>query len=234
MESIILAGGLGTRLKSVINEIPKPMADIKGRPFLSYLMEYLFRQGINKVILSVGYKYDVIMNYFGSRYMDMDIDYTIEDRPLGTGGAIKKALERAEGKNVVVLNGDTFFNVELKKMVNFHNEHNSALTVAVKPMHDFDRYGTVILDNSRILGFEEKSYRSHGYINGGVYVMKKTIFDTVHMSIEAFSFEEFLEANIKDIPSYAFISDAYFIDIGIPADYERAQRDLKLDKLMTV
>ncbi|WP_230410038.1 sugar phosphate nucleotidyltransferase [Candidatus Kuenenia stuttgartensis] len=173
MEAIILAGGYGTRLQSVIKDIPKPMADINGRPFLSYLMDYLLCQNIRKILLSVGYKHEIIKNYFGLRYKNLDIEYVIEDKPLGTGGAIKEALKWVEGDDVVVLNGDTFFYLELKKLIEFHLAQDAILTIAVKLMHNFDRYGTVVLKEGKIINFEEKTFKAAGYINGGVYVIKK-------------------------------------------------------------
>ncbi|TRZ90389.1 MAG: D-glycero-D-manno-heptose 1-phosphate guanosyltransferase [Methanosarcinales archaeon] len=227
MEAIILAGGAGTRLKSLIKDVPKPMADINGRPFLCYLLDYLSSQGITKILLSVGYRHEVIRDYFGLQYRDMDISYIVEDEPLGTGGALKKALSCTEGRDVIVLNGDTFFNLDLKKMIDFHHAEDSMLTIAVKPMHDFNRYGTVIIKDKRAVGFEEKSFKHFGYINGGIYVVKKAIAEFFDHDKNTFSFETvFLYKKINDIHPCVFISDDYFIDIGIPDDYRKAQREL--------
>ncbi len=228
MEVIILAGGIGKRLQGIVKDVPKPMADIKGKPFLSYLMDYLSGKGVNKVLLSVGYKYEVIKSYFGLKYENLDIEYIIENEPLGTGGALRESLNKARGDDVMVLNGDTFFNIDLKKMVDFHFTHDSIITIAVKSMYNFDRYGTVRLEKDRIVGFEEKSFKDFGYINGGVYVVNKTISSFFKQKKTPFSFEvDFLYENIKNIPSFAFICDNYFIDIGVPEDYERAQKELK-------
>jgi D-glycero-alpha-D-manno-heptose 1-phosphate guanylyltransferase len=227
MEAIILAGGAGTRLKSIVKDVPKPMADINGRPFLSYLLNYLSSQGITKVLLSVGYRHEIIKDYFGARYKDIDIIYVVEDKPLGTGGALRKALSCIEGRDVIVLNGDTFFNINLKKMADFHCSENSMLTIAVKPMHDFNRYGTVIIKDNRAIGFEEKSFKHSGYINGGIYVVKKAISEFFDYDKDAFSFEiDFLHWKINDIQPRVFICDDYFIDIGVPDDYKKAQREL--------
>lgn len=227
MEAIILAGGAGTRLQSVVRDVPKPMADINGRPFLCYLLDYLSTQDINKVLLSVGYRYKIIQDYFGLQYKTLDIRYVIEDKPLGTGGAIRKALELISGDDAVVLNGDTFFNLDLRKMINFHYTEGSMLTIAVKPMYDFDRYGTVIIKDSRVFGFEKKTFKHFGYINGGVYAMNKAISKFFDYGKDAFSFEiDVLHKKINDIHSSAFISDGYFIDIGIPDDYKKAQKEL--------
>jgi D-glycero-alpha-D-manno-heptose 1-phosphate guanylyltransferase len=127
----------------------------------------------------------------------------------------------------MALNGDTFFNLDLKKMIDFHHAEDSILTIAVKPMRDFDRYGAVIIKDSRVVGFEEKTFKHFGYINGGVYVMKKAMSEFFDYDKDTFSFEvDFLYKKINDIHPFAFISDDYFIDIGIPDDYKTAQRGL--------
>ena len=227
MQAIILAGGAGTRLKSLIKDVPKPMADISGRPFLCYLLDYLSVQNINKILLSVRYKHEVITDYFGIRYKDMDIEYVIDDKPLGTGGAIKKALGLTSGDEAVILNGDTFFNLDLGKMLGFHRAENSILTIAVKPMYNFERYGSVVIKDKRAIGFEEKSFKHFGYINGGIYIVNKALSKFFDHDKDVFSFEiDLLYKKIKDINPCAFISDDYFIDIGIPDDYKKAQREL--------
>lgn len=228
MEAIILAGGYGRRLQSVIKDIPKPMADINGRPFLSYLVDHLSCQNIRKILLSVGYKHEIIKDYFGLKYKDLDIEYVIENEPLGTGGAIKKALRQIVEDNAVILNGDSFFDLDLQKMLHFHSRQGSKLTIAVKPMHGFDRYGTVVLEGNKVISFEEKSYRAFGYINCGVYIVAKKIFNTFKQFKDTFSFEnDFLGKNVDIINPLAFIGDGYFIDIGIPDDYEKAKKDMK-------
>ena len=228
MEAIILAGGYGTRLQSIVRDVPKPMADINGRPFLSYVVDHLSCQNMRKILLSVGYKYEIIKNYFGLKYKNIDIEYVIENEPLGTGGAIKKALNQIDEDNAVVLNGDSFFDLDLQKMFHLHSTQGSRLTIAVKPMHRFDRYGTVVLEGNRVMSFEEKSSRVFGYINGGVYIVDKGIFNTFEQYNNSFSFEkDFLEKKVDIINPLAFIAEGYFIDIGIPDDYERAKKDMK-------
>ena len=230
MEAIILAGGFGTRLQGVINDVPKPMADINGKPFLSYLIEYLSNQGLNKILLSIGYKNQIIRNYFGPRYKNTEIEYVIENEPLGTGGAVKESLKHVQGDDAIVLNGDSYFNVELKEMLNFYHAHNALLTIAVKPMRNFDRYGTVILKEDKIIDFQEKTFKKFGYINGGVYIMNKSISDYFAHISDPFSFEaDILGKKVDTLQPVAFINDGYFIDIGIPEDYERAQQEF--DKL---
>ena len=158
MEAIILAGGFGTRLSKVVSDVPKPMAPINERPFLEYLLDDLSDKGINRVILAVGYKKEIIKNHFQERYKNIEIIYSDEDIPLGTGGAIKKALTLSKTEDIFIVNGDTFFDVNLKEMYKFHKENNSNLTLAIKEMERFNRYGSLALEGNKIVKFEEKKY----------------------------------------------------------------------------
>lgn len=231
IEAIILAGGFGTRLQSIIKDVPKPMVDIKGVPFLACLLDYLLTQNVNKVILSVGYKYEIIINYFGTKYKDINIEYSVENIPLGTGGALKKSLKHIKGNNALVLNGDTFFSIDIKRMINFHFTNNAVLTIAVKPMQKIDRYGTVISKENRVIDFKEKSFKPFGYINGGVYIMNTNILESFNGEKDNFSFEvDFLYTNIYTTKICAFLCNDYFIDIGIPEDYKRAQEELGVSR----
>ncbi|EKK5714180.1 nucleotidyltransferase family protein, partial [Campylobacter coli] len=173
MQAIVLAGGLGTRLRSVVQDLPKPMAPINGKPFLAFVLEYLKKQGITEIILSVSYKYELIQEYFKDEFHGMKIHYNIEKELLGTGGAIKDALKFVKNE-VYVLNGDTFFDIDLKKPV----LNSSKICIALKQMQNFDRYGTVNVDEQGIVtSFEEKVFKKQGLINGGVYLLKKDIFN---------------------------------------------------------
>lgn len=217
MEAIVLAGGFGTRLRKVVSDVPKPMAPINGRPFLEYLLDELIKKGITKVIIAVGYKKELIKNYFHEKYKEIEIVYSEEDIPLGTGGAIKKALNLSKEKDVFVINGDTIFDVDIKEMYKFHQENNLFLTLAIKEMRNFDRYGSLILDGNKIIKFEEKKYVEKGYINGGIYLLNREILKN---NAEIFSFEkEILENKNCEIEKYGYKSEGYFIDIGIPEDY---------------
>jgi D-glycero-alpha-D-manno-heptose 1-phosphate guanylyltransferase len=231
MEAIILAGGFGTRLSTVVSDVPKPMAPINGKPFLELLLEDLEKKGITKVILATGYKKEIIKNYFKDRYKSIEIVYSEEISPLGTGGAIKKAIALAKGNDIFIVNGDTFFDVDLEEMYKFHRKNNSKLTLAVKEMEKFDRYGSLILEENKIIKFEEKKYIEKGYINGGIYLLNREILRNIFE--ENFSFEkEILENEEREIEKYGYISNSYFIDIGIPEDYykfEEYGRNEKLD-----
>ncbi|MDL0105753.1 D-glycero-D-manno-heptose 1-phosphate guanosyltransferase [Campylobacter vicugnae] len=215
-EAIILCGGLGTRLRSVISDVPKPMAPIKNKPFLAFVLEYLKKQNISRVVLAVSYKYEIIQEYFGNSYLGMQILYSIEKEPLGTGGAILEALNLINSNSCYVLNGDTFFDVNLDRL----KLDNSDICVALKPMKNFDRYGSVDIDNnSYISAFNEKKFTSNGLINGGVYLIKKNIFNSFNLP-NKFSFEEFFQENFLIFNAKATVFDDYFIDIGIPQDYK--------------
>ncbi|EHF5117262.1 nucleotidyltransferase family protein [Campylobacter jejuni] len=221
MQAIILCGGLGTRLKSVIKDIPKPMVPINDKPFLEFIFEYLKKQGIKEVILAVSYKYEVIQEYFKDEFLGIKIKYSIEKEPLGTGGAIKEALKFIKNE-AYVLNGDTIFDIDLKKLI----LNNSKICLALKQMNDFDRYGTVELDSKNYIKlFKEKEFKKQGLINGGIYFLNKDIFNDFTLQ-EKFSFEEFLQENYEKLKAKAHIFDNYFIDIGVPGDYGRFMNDI--------
>lgn len=227
MEAIILAGGFGTRLQKVVSDVPKPMAPINNTPFLVYIFNWLNKYNVTHVVLAVGYKKEIIINYFDNQYKNIKIDYSIEDTPLFTGGAIKKALDKCNEKNVFIINGDTYFDVNLNELIKQHNELKADFTISVKEMKEFNRYGTVkVNEKKQVIGFEEKRHYKQGYINGGIYCIKKNILDKVNKNV--FSFEkEYMEQYYDKDNVYAFYSDGYFIDIGIPEDYKKAQIDFK-------
>jgi len=224
MEAIVLAGGLGTRLRSVVSDLPKPMAPIDDKPFLEYILKYLRKNGITRVILSVGYKWETIKEYFGNNFEDIELIYSVEDEPLGTGGAIKKAINEVNSDKVFIINGDTFFDVDLKNLV---LKDNSKLILSLKNMIDFDRYGCVESDGGDfVTKFTEKGYKESGNINGGIYLASKGIFDEFNLS-EKFSFEEFMQVNFNELKISVKVFENYFIDIGIPEDYQKAQSEIK-------
>lgn len=228
MECIVLAGGLGTRLQGVIGEYPKCMAPVNGKPFLYYLFVYLQQQKCRRVVLSLGFKHDVITRWLDTQSWPFDIDYVIEPQPLGTGGGIQLALTQTQEENVIILNGDTMFRVDLGAMLAFHQQIQAATTLALKEMHAFDRYGVVNVDeNNCITAFEEKRYMDSGLINGGIYAINRKAFFEKELP-EHFSFEKhYLELFVREKQFYGFRSDGYFIDIGIPEDYQKVQEDFK-------
>jgi D-glycero-alpha-D-manno-heptose 1-phosphate guanylyltransferase len=225
--AIILAGGFGTRLKSVVTDLPKPMADIGGKPFLHYLLLYVKSFGVKQAVFCTGYLHEKVEEYFGNNFLGIGINYSREESPLGTGGAIKKAMSQIKG-DCFIMNGDSFFEIDLKELFDFYKTHNAVFTFGLKQMQQFDRYGTVLLEGERIVAFREKEYTESGLINSGVYVTSSSVFDDHHLP-ETFSLEkDFLEVNILGMKITGMISEGYFIDIGIPDDYEKAKFEMPL------
>ncbi|MGN6165652.1 MAG: HAD-IIIA family hydrolase [Flavisolibacter sp.] len=227
-EAIILAGGLGTRLRDAVPDLPKCMAPVAGRPFISHVVDYLRMQGVQHFIFSLGHKWDVIENFLINHYPTLDYTVVIEKEPLGTGGAIHLAIQKARDTNVLVANGDTLFKADVRSLFSFHLAHEAECTLALKPMQHFDRYGVVETnENGRIISFKEKKFYENGLINGGIYILNKEIF-LQHSFDQKFSFEkDYLEKYFNDGNIYGSVQQDYFIDIGIPEDYNKAQADLQ-------
>jgi D-glycero-alpha-D-manno-heptose 1-phosphate guanylyltransferase len=229
MEAIILAGGKGTRLQPVVADRPKVLSEVAGKPFLCYLVDYLLAEGVTRFIFSVGYLSEQIVSFLESSYPQLNYAIASEDHPLGTGGAIRRALHQAEAENIFIVNGDTFFKVDLAKFYQFHVSKNADCSIALKKLSDFDRYGAVDIDrNGAITAFEEKKYKQEGLINGGFFLINRhrcaLILDQMP---EVFSLEvHFLQAYQGKLGFYGYVSEGYFIDIGIPADYQLAQHQL--------
>lgn len=247
IEAIILAGGLGTRLRSVVKDVPKCMAPVGNKPFLWYLLHYLSTYNITHVVLSVGYLREVIFDWIDETKTEwpFQIDYAIEEIPLGTGGGIRLALQKCQSDNVLILNGDTFFNVDLSSFYSKHLKNNQALSIALKPMEKFERYGNVEVNERHIISaFHEKQYCAKGQINGGIYMVKKGQLNLNNLP-EKFSFEtEVLQPLAQKKQISGFFFNDYFIDIGIPEDYQTADHlfpqmfksldQLKVDKYTTL
>ena len=222
MEAVILAGGLGTRLRGVIGEIPKCMAPVDGKPFLQYQLEWLSRFDMRHVVLSVGYLREQVMDFVQGREWPFAVSFAIEKEPLGTGGGIRLALQKCKGKQVFVLNGDTFYNVDLNAL-----SFTAPVTLALKPMRDFDRYGAVDWDGDLVTGFREKKPCAEGLINGGVYAIDRSQLD-MSLFPKTFSFEREVLEPLADYGLVAGeVQEGYFIDIGVPEDYARAQRRMR-------
>lgn len=228
MDAIILAGGKGTRLKNLISHVPKPLAPINGIPFLDFLISFLQTQKeINKIILSVGYKKAKIIK----RYKNLEnLFFSEETLPLGTGGAIKKALNLTESKTVLILNGDTYIEFSLKNLWKFHLEKKSDITVLSNYKKNISRYGSLIIDKNtqKILSFNEKKEKNNGYVNAGIYLINRSEFDSFNL-MNAFSLEkDFFPLAIKTKNIFGFKVSSTFIDIGTENSYLEAQKILKI------
>lgn len=225
MDAIVLAGGEGTRLSKVLNGIPKPMAPIGNRVFLEIILRRLKQSQVTDVVLSVGYKANVIQQHFGSEFAGIRITYAAETYPLGTGGAIRASLAYVRGARTLVLNGDTYLELDYNRMVESHIMAGRSLSIAAVEVADTSRYGRMLVQQDTVTGFSDKASGGSGTINAGVYVVEKNLFDLDQS--ESFSFEkDFLARFVSSLRPYAFRTSGYFIDIGIPEDYTRAQREL--------
>jgi D-glycero-alpha-D-manno-heptose 1-phosphate guanylyltransferase len=226
MEAVILAGGLGTRLGSRLGDLPKSMASVRGRPFLAFLLDRLASAGCARVILSVGHLREAIIDKFQSSHQGMRLQYAIEDTPLGTGGAIRFALSQASEESVLVLNGDTYVDLDFRSITAHHDSSLRPMTMAVTRVEDTARYGGVMIENGQVAGLIEKGRVGPGWINAGVYVLNRK-FPWPDNLPSRFSFEtDLLGASLDRIRPSAFLYEGYFLDIGIPEDLDRAQVEL--------
>jgi D-glycero-alpha-D-manno-heptose 1-phosphate guanylyltransferase len=232
MNAIILAGGKGSRLRSVIKHKPKPLAEVCGRPFLEYLLLYLKKWGIKDIIMAVGYKKNYIMDYFGNgKKWDVRISYSIEQKPLGTAGSLKKAIKSLKDKNILVLNGDSFFDLKLRDFMTFHDKHGGIGTISLTPLNRPKRYGSVNIDPlGRIQGFYEKRGGAKTLINAGIYLFNKKISRFIPKGKVSLEKEIFPRLVSKGL--FGFFSNGYFVDIGTPESYKHAQESFKTQKAL--
>lgn len=223
--AVILAGGLGTRLRSAVPDLPKPMADVLGKPFLEYLMDYWIGQGVTRFVISVGYKRESIMRYFGQQYKGIPIEYVEEETPLGTGGGLLLAARRLN-EPFLLLNGDTFFEIQLDALMDFHRSKDSKWTFALFRANEAKRYGGVQLDsNSRIQSLVTGKGNIGELANGGIYLVEPNALNAGKFNVgQKYSLEDDVIPGLLEsgVPFYGFESPGQFLDIGIPADYFRA------------
>ena len=223
--AIILAGGMGTRLRSAVPDLPKPMAPVSGRPFLEHQMDYWIGQGVNRFVISVGYMKEVIMDHFGVSYRAMPLTYAIEEEPLGTGGGL---LLAAQGLNepFLVLNGDTFFEVDLTELLKFHAEHASEWTFSLFRANEVGRYmGINVNPDGEIVSLKSGTGKPGRPANGGVYLVSPSVLvrsrfvPNQKLSLEDDLIPAFVTQGGK---LYGLEFSGSFIDIGVPDDYFRA------------
>jgi D-glycero-alpha-D-manno-heptose 1-phosphate guanylyltransferase len=223
-EAIVLAGGFGTRLRSVVSDVPKPMAPVAGRPFLELLLAALRSKGITRVILSIGYMAETITSHFEKQNFGLEIGYEIEKAPLGTGGAIAAAMRHVSEDRAFVFNGDTYLDLEIDAVNAMWPGDRSPIVVA-RRVPDTLRYGRLDVDRDRISKFCGSGIRGAGLINAGCYLLPSDIFDRAKPPA-AFSFEQDYLTQCAALSLRAFITNGLFIDIGVPEDYRRAQSEL--------
>lgn len=221
----ILAGGLGSRLKALVREVPKPLLPVAGQPFLRYVIDLLRQQGVTDIVCCVGYLGHTIVEQLGDgRRWGVSIRYVMEETLLGTGGAVKAALPAIAGEDFVIVNGDTFFSADLHQLVAAHRRYGGDATLALCHRETNDRYGLVEVDATGcIRAFHPRDpHRSAGEINAGIYVVRRAIFSG--MTDRKFSIEHDLFPRLATARRLFGLSLAgHFIDIGIPEDYAAAQ-----------
>ena len=222
-EAIVLAGGFGTRLRGIVDDVPKPLAPVAGRPFLAWLLDRLARSGMRRCILATGYMADAVECAIGARWQGMEITYSVEPEPLGTGGAIRLAAQRLHGVGVHVLNGDTWLDYAPVALEASARAASTPMAIALVRVDDVARYGAVAVRDGRALGFREKGEAGAGWINAGCYFLDAAALSALPARA-AFSFErEVLQPRALAGEVAAFTGTTGFIDIGVPEDYARAQ-----------
>ena len=224
MEAIVLAGGLGTRLRGVVDDVPKPMAPVHGRPFLALVLDQLVDAGFKTAIFAAGYRHEAIRSHFGDAYLGLELLYSVESEPLGTGGAIRQACEQTDARDLFVLNGDTYLELDFRAMMEAHVRASSQFSLAICRVPDVARYGALELHDDIVHGFLEKGRSGPGWINGGTYILGPAMRARLRPQ-GVFSFEhDLLAPEVESIRPLAFRASGRFIDIGIPEDYARAQQ----------
>jgi len=227
MEAIILAGGFGTRLRQLVSDVPKPMAPIAGRPFLEILLHSLAQKGFSRIVLSLGFMADKISNYFGSHFSGIDLVYSVEGTPLGTGGGVRLAMEHVTEDHVFIFNGDTFLDLEVGEVEQHWTTHQHPMIVG-REVANAERYGRLLVADGAVSGFSEKGSAGPGLINAGCYVLGRQHLNDYPIGA-AFSLETDYLAHAVQMRRFdVFVTRAQFIDIGVPEDFLRAQSELAL------
>jgi D-glycero-alpha-D-manno-heptose 1-phosphate guanylyltransferase len=221
VEAVILAGGLGTRLRALVPNVPKPMAPVAGRPFLDVLLCHLERKGFTRIVLSVGYLGDQIVSHFGSQFRSLRLAYVREHQPLGTGGATRLALTKCIGDHAFVFNGDTFLDLEASNVEDMWKLNRRPIVVA-REVEDTVNCGRLLVEGSRIVGFTEKGISGPGLINAGCYVLGKDQLDSFQLN-QPFSLERDYFQRVIPLSRFeVFLTRGMFFDIGVPEEYIRA------------
>jgi NDP-sugar pyrophosphorylase family protein len=228
IDAIILAGGLGTRLAPILPHLPKTLAPIQKTPFLQLLINQLARSGIvSKIVMALSHKASAIESFIQSHSYSLPIEFSFEPSPLGTGGAILHALPKTTSDTLLILNGDSFFDLPLADFYHFHLTQKGSLTIACRYVEDCSRYGSILFDNSqKIYRFTEKSQTpTNGWINSGIYLIQRHLFSPFCAgvySLESEFFPQFLQST-----AFAYLHTGAFIDIGTPSSYREAQEILQ-------
>src|SRR6266404_987948 len=221
--AVLLARGRGTRLESVSGGLPKPLMQVGGRPFIEHVLDNLVRAGCDQIVIAASYKWELLRDHLGSSYKGCALGWSIETKPLGTGGAIRQAFKLFDLAAAFVQNADTLFRVDLEALEKRHLASKATVTLGLREVPDVFRFGEVVIDGGgRIVLFSEKGRHGRGLINGGVYLIDGRAWRDSQL-LEAFSFErDYLQQRVDTEALYGYQADGYFIDIGVPDDLERA------------
>jgi D-glycero-alpha-D-manno-heptose 1-phosphate guanylyltransferase len=224
IEAVVLAGGLGTRLRGVLADDPKAMAPVAGRPFIDWLLDALNDAGIGRVVLAVGHRRERLMDHVGSRHGQLVVDYSVEESPQGTGGALRQAVELVRTPDVLVLNGDTFVDLDVGTMLATHRSVGTGLTMGVREVDDVGRFGALDIQGGRVTGFAGTPRAGAGWVNGGTYIIGEAVRPWLRRptpySLEA----DVLKPYVERWGAAAHVLAGTWIDIGVPDDLRRAQR----------
>ncbi len=222
----MLCGGLGTRLGELTHDTPKPLIAVSGRPFLAHVLDQLITTPIDEIVLAVSFQWQKVRAEIGTQWRNVKVSYSIETEPLGTGGAIRQAMQQSGITEALVANGDTLLKINPHDLIQFAKEHDADIAIALKATEDSSRFGKVSIDPSgRIVAFQEKAPGSSGLINSGLYYLKTSIFNQI--DTPSFSFENVILAERHNrLAIFGMQTTAYFIDMGIPEDLARARLEL--------
>ena len=229
MQAILLAGGLGTRLRTVVSDRPKPMALIEDKPFMEYVVRQLIQYGVTEIIFAVGYKGSMVEDYFedGSKW-GIKVSYAYEEELLGTAGAIKNAGKLVTEDSFFVLNADTFYQIDCSRFIKLREDLDLDMALVLRKVPDVSRYGQAVLENSRLTAFDEKVEEAReGTINGGFYLIKRALLDTIPEGKVSLEHDMIPKWLLEGKKLGGMVNDGYFIDIGVPEDYYRFIDDVK-------
>lgn len=224
--ALILAGGLGTRLRGKVDDVPKVLAKVAGRPFLEYLLDQLMETSVNKVVLCTGYMAENISGYFGNRYRNtLEITYSREEEPLGTGGALRLAVKSVKSDVLMVMNGDSYINADLNEYMKWYAGSGKPASLLLTEVNNASRYGKVTVgSDDRVISFNEKNTSSEqGLINAGIYIMKKSLLKEIPLGTKYSLEYDYFPKLVKEGSLYGFRSGPELIDIGTPESYVQAQ-----------
>ncbi|WP_367566835.1 nucleotidyltransferase family protein [Lacrimispora sp.] len=234
MQAVLLAGGLGTRLRSVVSDRPKPMALIQDKPFMEYVIMELINHGVTHVIFAVGYKGSMVEEYFkdGSTW-GIQVSYAYEEELLGTAGAIKNAGRQVTSERFLVLNADTFYQLDYSRLTALSQERDLDMALVLREVEDVSRYGQAVLENGWLTSFDEKTEETRrGTINGGVYLMNRALLEDIPEGKVSLEHDMIPKWLLEGKKLGGFVNDGYFIDIGVPEDYYRFIEDVEKGRVV--